>query len=78
MRDVLLKGIADSDIRREALSFDGIQAKSIAKVIAFVESKEIARNANPSSSSMSAMSTYRKSGRSHHKEQTPNRGNSPL
>ena len=61
IRDVLLNGIADSDIRREALSSEGIQAKPIPQVIAFVKSREIARNANPSSSSLSAMSNYRRS-----------------
>jgi len=50
VRDVLLNGIADCDIRREALSADGMQVKPVSQVVAFVESREIARNANPSSS----------------------------
>ena len=60
IRDVLLNGIDDLDIRREALSTDGIQSKSVTDVIAFVESRETARNANPPSS-VAAVSSYRRS-----------------
>lgn len=42
VRDVLLSGKADIDIRRAALSADGMQVKPITKVIAFIENKEIA------------------------------------
>ena len=59
VRDVLLSGIADLDIRREALSNTRIQSLSINEVISFVESREMARNATPSAS-MSAMSSFRK------------------
>jgi hypothetical protein len=58
VRDVLLNGIADIDIRREALSADGMQ-KPINEVIAFIGNKEIARNANPVSG-LSAISAYRR------------------
>ena len=63
IRDVLLNGIADIEIRREALSSDGIQTKSIAETIAFVENRETARNANTNnpSSQVSAVSEYRRS-----------------
>ena len=37
IRDVLLDGIADTDIRREALSVEGIQRRPINDIIAFVE-----------------------------------------
>ena len=37
IKDVLLNGIADSDIRREALSTEGMLAKSINQIVAFVE-----------------------------------------
>ena len=79
MRDVLLGGIADIEIRREALSADGIQVRPIAQVIAFVESRETARNANPLSSTLSALSTYRKSnnGRAQQKQPSSDRGPSP-
>ena len=59
LRDVLLDGIADNDIRREALSVTDIHTKTINNVIAFVESREIARDANPSSG-VSAVSHYRR------------------
>ena len=59
IRDVLLNGIADMDIRREALSSEGIQRKTINEIIALVESKEIARNANPIGS-INAHSSYKK------------------
>ena len=62
VRDVLLNGIADIDIRREALSADGIQNKPITEVITFIENKEIARNANPSFN-LSAISSYRQNRR---------------
>jgi len=59
VRDVLLNGIADVDIRREALSAYSMQKKPINEVITFIESKETARNANPASG-VSAISTYRR------------------
>ena len=79
MRDVLLGGIADIEIRREALSADGIQVRPIAQVIAFVKSRETTRNANPSSSTLSALSIYRKSNncRAQQKQQSSDRGPSP-
>ena len=60
VRDVLLNGIADVDIRREALSADGMQQKPVNDVIAFIETRETARNANPAYS-LSAVSEYRRS-----------------
>ena len=48
IRDTLLQGIADIDIRREALSVKGIQEQPVTEIIAFVETRETARNANPS------------------------------
>ena len=62
VRDVLLAGIADIDIRREALSTADMQKRSINDVIAFVESREMARNVTPTPlpTSMSALSTFKK------------------
>lgn len=76
IRDVLLNGIADLDIRREALSSDGIQTRSIADTIAFVETRETARDANPSSS-VSALSEYRRSIRDNRQNQRDNRSRAP-
>ena len=58
IRDVILAGLADLDIRREALSTADIQDKKINEVISIIESREMARNATPTSS-MAAMSSYR-------------------
>lgn len=62
IRDVLLHGIADIDIRRDALSADDIQEKPVTDVIAYVENKETARNANPVSS-VTGLSAYRRGNR---------------
>ena len=47
IRDVLLAGISDVDIRRDVLGTDGILDKSVNDVVALVEGKEMARNALP-------------------------------
>ena len=60
IRDVLLSGIADIDIRREALSSENIHHRPINEIIAFVEAREIARNASPSIG-VSSVSEYRRS-----------------
>ena len=54
VKEVLLAGIANLDIRREALS---IPKMTINDVIAFVEDREMAKNAIPSQS-LSALSSY--------------------
>ena len=62
MRDVLLAGIYDADIRREMYGIDKILEQSINDVIATVEKKEMARDAHSaaSASSMSSMKLQRK------------------
>ena len=47
IRDVLLAGIADVDIRREALGMPDIQDKNTNDIVALIESREMARNATP-------------------------------
>ena len=59
IRDVLLAGISDQDIRREALGAQSIQKASLNEVVAFVECREMARNALPASS-LSAVSTFKR------------------
>ena len=59
IRDVLLSGIADPDIRREVLGTLDILTKAVNDVIALVENKEMGRNALPSST-MSAVSSFRR------------------
>ena len=58
IRDVLLAGISDLDIRRDALSMPKIQQKSTNDVVSIIESREMARNATPLSS-VNAMSSYK-------------------
>ena len=60
MRDVLLAGIADEDIRREAMSYEGIMDKPTNELIAFVERREMSRNAASSSHSVAALSTFKR------------------
>jgi len=81
IRDVLLNGVADNEIRCDALSTDGIQMKPVTDVIAFVENKETARNANPSTT-LSALSAYRRNNSSQYNKDAShklrrNRGSSP-
>ena len=59
VRDVLLNGINDPDIRREVLGTKDILKTPVNDVIALVEGKEMARNALPSSS-LSAISSFRR------------------
>jgi hypothetical protein len=60
IRDVLLTGIADLDIRREALGVEGSLLPTTNDVIGFVEGREMARNALPSHSVTSAMSSFKR------------------
>ena len=59
IRDVLLNGISDTDIRREILGYPDILKMPVNDVIALVENKEMARNALPSST-LSAVSSFRR------------------
>ena len=59
IRDVILNGLYDMDIRREVLGVLDILEKPVNDVVALVESKEMARNALPSPS-MSGMSSFQK------------------
>ena len=58
VRDVLLNGLSDPDIRRDVLETKDILTKPINDVIALVENKEMARNALPSAS-LSSISTFK-------------------
>ncbi|XP_048578380.1 uncharacterized protein LOC125560619 [Nematostella vectensis] len=59
IRDVLLNGINNPDIRREVLGTKNILKTPVNDVIALVEGKEMARNALPSSS-LSAILPFRR------------------
>ena len=58
IRDVLLNGISDPDIRREVLGTKDVPKTPVNDVIALVENKEMARNALPSST-LSAVSSFK-------------------
>ncbi|XP_068700869.1 uncharacterized protein [Montipora foliosa] len=59
IRDVLLNGISDADIRREVLGTKNVLQTPVNDVIALVENKEMARNALPSST-LSAVSSFKR------------------
>ena len=59
IRDVLLNGIYDSDIRRKVLGTADILRKAVNEVIALVETKEMARNALPPAT-LSSMSSFQR------------------
>ncbi|XP_068678617.1 uncharacterized protein [Montipora foliosa] len=59
IRDVLLNGISDPDIRLEVLGTKTVLQTPVNDVIALVENKEMARNALPSST-LSAVSSFKR------------------
>ena len=62
IRDTLLNRIVDEDIRRDLLGTADMLTSPINTVIALVESKEIARNAAPSTD-IASVSTFKRSTR---------------
>ena len=60
IKDVMLAGISDNDIRRETLSTENILSKSVNEIISFVEGKEMGRNAIDESASVSAISAFQR------------------
>ena len=60
IRDVLLNGINDSNIRRDVLGTRDILNSPVNELISIVESKETAQNATSSPSNLSAVSMFRK------------------
>ena len=71
IRDVILNGLYDCDIRREVLGVLDILQKPVNEVVALVENKEMARNALPSPS-LSAVSSFQRQ-----KNQAPTPAASP-
>ena len=59
VKDVLISGIADAEIRKDVLGWSSLDEKTDKEIVAFVEEKEIARNAL-SGSTTAATSGYRK------------------
>ena len=60
IRDVLLAGICDLDIRLDALSMPDILDKAVNDVVSIIESREMARNATPAPQSVAAFSSYKR------------------
>ena len=56
VKDVLLIGIADEEIRKDILSWEDLDKKSDQEVVDFAESKELAQAAFNSSSTTSVSS----------------------
>ena len=65
IKDILLSGIYDHDVRREVLGNSITEDKSVNELIRFVEAKEAARNAaicgRPMATTAAASSSYKKS-----------------
>jgi len=74
IKDVILAGISDLDIRREVLSMASILEKSVNDIISLIESKEMARNAMPHSNS--AISSFKRQQR-HVAPKSSNENNVP-
>ena len=63
IKDILLSGIHDPDVRREVLGTSGIEEKSVHEIIRIVEAKEAARDAASSirpATAAAASSSYKK------------------
>ena len=61
VKDVLISGVADTDIRKEVLGWSELDTKTDKEVVAFVEEKEVAKKAwTGSSVGATVLSGYRK------------------
>ena len=60
IKDVMLAGISDVDIRRETVSNECILSKTYNEIISFVEGREMGRKATGESTSVSAISSFRR------------------
>ena len=59
IKDVMLAGINDIDIRREVLGIQNIHSKTVNDIISLVESREMGRHATGSNHSVAAVSTFK-------------------
>ena len=59
IKDVMLAGISDVDIRREIIGCQGIHAKPVNEIISVIESREMGRQATGENHSISAVSTFK-------------------
>ena len=58
IKNVMLAGVGDDDIRREILSTEDILSRSSFDIISFIESKEIDRHVTENSRTVSAVSSF--------------------
>ena len=60
VKDVLVAGLCDEEIRKEVLGWSELDHKTVNETISFIEAKEMARDALLPQMSTAAMSAYRK------------------
>ncbi len=65
VKDILMGGVSDGDIKRELMGYSGIDKLSVNEIVQVVEEKEIARNACSVNGSVSGVSAYRKQSNAH-------------
>ena len=58
VKDVLISGLAEDEIKREVLGWSGLDESSMEETVSFIEAKEMAREALNRHSSTNAISTY--------------------
>ena len=60
IKNVMLAGVVDDDIRREIFSTEDILSRSSFDIISFIESKEMGRHATESLRTISAVSSFKR------------------
>ena len=64
VKDVLISGLAEDEIKREVLGWAGLDESSMEETVSFIETKEMAREALNRHSSTNAISSYRQNRKS--------------
>lgn len=59
VKDVLISGLAEDEIKREVLGWSGLDASTMEETVSFIEAKEMAREALNRHSTTNAISSYR-------------------
>ena len=60
VKDVLISGLADEDIKRDVLGLPDLDSKSLEDTVSFVEAKEMARDALSKVVTTAGISSYQK------------------
>ncbi len=68
IKDVILAGISDIDIRREVIDIQDIQSRSVNDIVSLVESREVGRHATGGNHSVAAVSTFKQMKRNEPKQ----------